>query len=1045
MRLANKFISILAAVMALIAAISCQKEEILGKNETREPVIEHRGEYLVVSSAIALPERWPTNFQADSIMINLSTKDKWDVTYSFWMSFKAHEKILEYTLYLPEDNIPQDGEYRVVSIFTPNGKKFYNRMVLNMSNSCMTTATISEYEYTGLRGSGTEDDPYKITSHTSLITFSGHLQKDPESGFGVHFNLESDIDMVNYYEDPGRVMDQGWCGIGGAFRGVFNGNGYTISNLEHSDSSTDNTGLFKELGEGAEIYNLILNRVNITAAGNNVGALAGCTSGSVKADNVKVIGNINASGNNVGGLIGLVQANIELVNCTAESGTISGSGSSYGGLVGYANSNTIIKNGRNAAMNIHTTGEQAGGLVGYAKITNMDGCESTGTVYATKKAGGISGEMGESDLNDIYVRANSIVAEEFCGGIAGYISNISTIDSCTVFHSSSENYKEAVIGNSSTNNVGGLVGYSQLFLKITNTTTCTPVSGNENAGGFVGCAMNAVEINNSMNSSKSQIKGNKNTGGFIGNSSALVTITGSQQLCNVTGTGESTGGIVGSATLNSNVKLSDIQVNCNITGGGKYTGGIAGNVTSLSITGCEFGSGVTINGPYDTGGIAGRMENSTLTDSTFNGDFIIIINNNEQVSQSSVSVGGIAGSAWNCKFEGITVHCSVYGNQYVGGITGYDDYSTYENCIFNGKEVKGVGSSEFVGGIVGWVQNAGVLKSLKNKGKIIGANRTGGIAGGLKHCGISDSTNEGQVEGGQDTGGIVGYMIHDNDGGEIKVSNCINKGYVTAGKRCLGGICGYIETSKSNSAYINFQLCFNDVNGEVIGTGSGSGDRDGMGGIIGEGKYSFTAVNCGNRGKVEGSTGFNHIGGIAGYLGRNSHGYDNYLKIDECYNTGTVSVTGNSNAVFVGGIVGHLEDAATSTREVIITDCFNRGTVTARSSGQDNAGGIAGKVSFYITMKRCYSSGKVYSDSYGTKLSNGICGTHENGEVLYGKMENLYVEKDTGNDWRNGTFFNNADKGNTGTYSGFNFSGGTWAISDSINDGYPYLPRTPME
>jgi|GEM_PF-4060068 len=1051
MRLTNKYISILAALMALVAAVSCQKEEILGDNEMREPIIEQKGEYIVVSSAIALPDGWPTNFQVDSIQVNLCTTENWDVAYSFWMAFKAHENILEYTLYFPSDNVPQDGEYRVASIFTPDGERHYNRMMLTMSNRCMTKATINKYDYLGLRGSGTKDNPYQITSHTSLVTFSGQLLKDPENGFGVHFSLKSDINMGDYYEDPGRVMDQGWCGIGGVFRGIFNGNGHTINNLEHSDSNADNIGLFKELGKGAEIYNLILNGVNITSARNNVGALAGYASDSVKVHNVTVLGNIKATGDNVGGLIGFSQIGAELVNCTVGTGTISGTGSSYGGLIGYSKHGATIKGCKNSGMNIHTSGEEAGGLIGSGYFTSIEGMggnepTSTCTVYATKKAGGIVGELGNSTLKNIYLRTSSILADDMCGGIAGYLLDHSVIENCKVFHSTSANYKETIIGNSNTKNAGGFIGYSDFYLTINNSEVCIPVSGNENVGGFVGATKGKLEITNCTNSSKSQINGNNNTGGFIGYSDASVTITGSEQLCNVIGTGEYTGGIIGSGTTNS-YKISDIEVNCSVTGGGKYTGGIAGHITNLTLSDCTFGSGVTINGPHDVGGIAGRLENSTITSGALKDEFKIIINNNENISKNSISAGGIAGSAWKCTFKEITVHCSVHGKQYIGGITGYDDYSTYEKCTFNGAQVKGMGSSEFVGGIVGWVENPGTLTSLTlAKGsKVIGASRTGGVAGGLKHCGISDSTNEGRVEGGQDTGGIVGYMIHDNNDGEIKVSNCINKGYVTAGKRCLGGICGYVETGKKNKSYITFQLCFNDKNGEVIGTGTGSGDRDGMGGIIGEGKYSFKAVNCGNRGKVEGSAGFHHIGGIAGYMGRNSCGYDNYLRIDECYNTGTVSVTGNSNAVFVGGIVGHLEDAATSTREVIITDCFNRGTVTARSSGQDNAGGIAGKVSFYITMKKCYSSGKVYSDGHGTKLSNGVCGTHADGEVLYGTMENLYVEKDTGKTWRNGKHFKNSDKSKTSTYSGFNFSGGTWAISSSINDGYPYLPRTPMQ
>ncbi len=1051
----ERYICILGIAIALLATVSCEKAET--PEGAGKAIIEQLGNFIKVSSSIALPEGWPTNFETDSIQVNLSGNEDWEVIYSFWLSFNAHNDILDYKMYLPADNIPKDGEYRVASIFTPDGKRHYNRMMVTMGNSCMVRATVSTFDYKPLKGSGTVDDPYRIESITSLISFSSRLQKDPMYGYGIYFILGSDIEMAKYYEDPGRVMDQGWCGIGGKFAGILNGNGYTVNDLEHNDPGAGNIGLFQHLADGAQIQNLTLNGVNITAAGNNVGALAGYASGTVTLNNVTVIGNINASGNNVGGIIGYSDDSLIFNNCVVSSGTISGTGNSYGGFLGRSTNGAVFVNCRNKGMNVYTTGNEAGGFVGHGangqytdNIQAMNGTySSTGTVHAKEMAGGIAGYSMRGIFKNIYVRANSIIAEDkYCGGLAGYNKASLTIENCVVFHSSSPNYKENIIGKSTTCNTGGFAGYcgnSENALKITDSEVCTPVTGKDNVGGMIGQSQKAdIEIRNCINSSSSQIYGNSKVGGFIGYlNSSSADIAQNDQRCNVTGAGEYTGGIIGHA--DTKVSIKETLVNCNISGGGKYTGGLAGFATGLTISKIEFGSGVTVNGPHDVGGIAGRLENSTIQQ-PFDGEFEIIINNNEQVASKSISAGGIAGSASGCTIKDITVHCSVYGKQYVGGITGYDDNSTYGKCIFQGAEVKGMGSSEYVGGIVGYVYTPGSLVSLTNKGKVTGNSRTGGIAGGLRHCGISQSTNEGTVQGGQDTGGIVGYIIHDSkeNGEAVTVSECINKGTVTASKRCLGGICGYLETGKAKNGYVSFKLCFNDASGKVIGTGTGSGDRDGMGGIIGEGKYSFEAVNCGNRGTVEGSAGFHHIGGIAGYMGRNSYGYDNYLKIDECYNTGNVYVTGNSNDVFVGGIAGHLEDAATTERQVMVTDCFNRGKVTARSSGQDNAGGIVGKASFYITIKKCYSAGKVCSDGHGSKLSNGIAGTHADGEVLYGTRENIYVEKDTGKDWW-GKFFKYEDRGNQKTYGGFNFSGGTWAISSSINGGYPYLPRTPMQ
>ena len=79
---------------------------------------------------------------------------------------------------------------------------------------------------------------------------------------------------------------------------------------------------------------------------------------------------------------------------------------------------------------------------------------------------------------------------------------------------------------------------------------------------------------------------------------------------------------------------------------------------------------------------------------------------------------------------------------------------------------------------------------------------------------------------------------------------------------------------------------------------------------------------------------------------------DNRGMIENCYNTGTMSVTSTLFSAFVGGIVGF--NGGT------IRDCYNTGAVSAFSiSSEACAGGIAGYNYSDTTIENCYNTGTV--------------------------------------------------------------------------------------
>jgi len=193
-------------------------------------------------------------------------------------------------------------------------------------------------------GSGTADDPYQIATAKNL----NDLGESPED-YNKHFILTDNIDL-----DPNlpglKVFDKA---VIASFTGVFDGNGHTISHLTIKGGGY--LGLFGDLRTRAEVRDLGIADVNITASddyvgglvGINGGALTGCHStgvisgltdvGGLAGDNWGTVAQCYSacavSGDNgVGGLMG-ANSNGTVSNCYS-NGPVRGTGRN-GGLMAY--------------------------------------------------------------------------------------------------------------------------------------------------------------------------------------------------------------------------------------------------------------------------------------------------------------------------------------------------------------------------------------------------------------------------------------------------------------------------------------------------------------------------------------------------------------------------------------------------------------------------------------------------------------------------------------------------------------------------------------
>ena len=164
----------------------------------------------------------------------------------------------------------------------------------------------------------------------------------------LDFNLSSSYSSGSI--NTAYTSGNGWSPIGDNFNSVFNGNGYSISNLyiNKTENISADYGLFSNTLDNTIIQNLsIINpyiSITSTPSISNVGGLVGNGSGIFR--NIAVIGGYLSNDSNIGantaGLIGNVSSPSSNISNVAVINTKLSSTNGYmGGIVGFSFSTTI--------------------------------------------------------------------------------------------------------------------------------------------------------------------------------------------------------------------------------------------------------------------------------------------------------------------------------------------------------------------------------------------------------------------------------------------------------------------------------------------------------------------------------------------------------------------------------------------------------------------------------------------------------------------------------------------------------------------------------
>lgn len=187
------------------------------------------------------------------------------------------------------------------------------------------------------------------------------------------------------------------------------------------------------------------------------------------------------------------------------------------------------------------------------------------------------------------------------------------------------------------------------------------------------------------------------------------------------------------------------------------------------------------------------------------------------LSSSGTSAGGIVGYVNSATIENCinNVKITNVGNN-TGGIAG----NSYASKIIGCKNTEAITStSSYAGGIVGNLSSSvtkAVIQNCCNSGKVTAKTYAGGLVGYSGGAQIIGSYNSGAVESSDYAGGLAGYLIgsaYAFSGGTAELKACYNTGTVKAPSNA-GGLLG-------KAGYMEMNDCYSI--GAVTGTSTISG------------------------------------------------------------------------------------------------------------------------------------------------------------------------------------------------------------------------------
>lgn len=569
---------------------------------------------------------------------------------------------------------------------------------------------------------------YEISNAGQLFWFADFINN--EKPVLANAKLMNDIDLEDREWTP--IID---------FKGIFDGNGYTISGLNITGSG-DNKGLFGKVTGKLQNVN-IEGKIELSGDSAHVGALAGEL---------------------YDGAISNVVSSVEITN---SSGAVL---AHVGGIVGSLYDSSVDKCVFAGNINIYSSGDCIGGIVGYTLASKTSGngiynCANIGTVMSQRNdaiIGGILGYVNTSNFKGIYNSYNVGLVETAgdqskCEAIVGYWIKGMPIDNCYSLDTSCLN-----AGGGKWVNITAFVSGQVAYELNSGVTDGTQVwyQSIDNGGPFdkypvlTSTGNNTVyKINIDGISYSNYSKGNAHTHQY--NSNGFCTQCGGYEPAVLNGSCyevSNAGQLFYMADLiNSgendgvNIKLmNDIDLeNIEWTPIGNFSGTFDGQnytISGFNLIGCNDNQGLF-------GIVSGEIKNLALKGKI-------------EITKSCEKVGGIAAQLIDGNITNVISSVDITNRNgtvlaHVGGVVGSAfgdaDIVNIEKCMFMGNiDLKN--STECIGGIAGYARDSVFMRYCANVGTVSSDTKgayIGGILGYInstKFRDIKDSYNYGTVQ-----------------------------------------------------------------------------------------------------------------------------------------------------------------------------------------------------------------------------------------------------------------------------------------------------------
>ncbi|MEO0334858.1 MAG: GLUG motif-containing protein [Pseudomonadota bacterium] len=575
---------------------------------------------------------------------------------------------------------------------------------------------------------------------------------------------------------------------------------------------------------------------------------------------------------NIGILAGLVEEgadvfvdNVHAVNTTLE-GNDTGSDGFLGTIFGDTDAGTYnltIQNVSTENILIESDKHDQAGIIGF--INTIDG-----TVL----------------IDQVQVVGGEINGRERVGGIVGGMSN--DLDPVNVTISRALNSANI---NGSNNYIGGIVGYANATIQnVANSGTVTRTGGN-NVGGLVGYFRDGSISGTSAAATRQSVTAPE----IPTDSAPTLDSDGYPESCyntgNVVGGGATrVGGVVGFLYRNFDGMTSCYNTG-EVSGGSEYVGGLVGRAESATISD-SFNTGDVTGDEDYVGGISGRIGNTTTNSSI----------------QDSYSSG--------------TVISNGAAPTYISGGVGYWEGSDgITDFWFNGDievlDTDDSAATSYVGGLIGnWTNSGSTCLRCSAAGNIT-VSLTGRVndhiyIGGViaySRANVTEAYGDVEIDAPyvRRVGGAIGYQDRQT------ISDSFAYGSITAHSQ-VGGLLGYARDQ-------NGTITDSGAQGDVEAT-IGGGDEAYAGGLVGRGGAdTYNSYASGDVTAIDGD----YVGGLEGGFTSNTNRY-----VQNCFATGDVDA---GTGIYVGGLSGYMQTRTDNT-----TDNFATGNVR----GGQYVGGLLG-------------------------------------------------------------------------------------------------------